>query len=83
MALQKEQLKVFEYVALRNGLRTGSGDTSTTTVAEAETAAALESVFPWHNLRRWMTFGKDEKAAQLQASGKITPTAKSFVARCL
>ncbi|GAQ78906.1 hypothetical protein KFL_000200590 [Klebsormidium nitens] len=73
VALQKEQLKVFEYVALRNGLRTGLADTPTTAVAEAETAAALESVFPWHNLRRWMTFGKNEKAAQLQATAEKFP----------
>lgn len=66
--LQTEQLKVFEYVAFRNGLRTEKADPSVTAIAEAETAAALESVFPWHNLRRWMTFGMDEKAAQLQVT---------------
>jgi hypothetical protein len=66
--LQSEQLKVFEYVAFRNGLRTEKADLSVTAIAEAETAAALESVFPWHNLRRWMTFGMDEKAAQLQVT---------------
>mmetsp|Transcript_1362 Transcript_1362/g.2493 ORF Transcript_1362/g.2493 Transcript_1362/m.2493 type:complete len:470 (-) Transcript_1362:635-2044(-) len=54
--------KVFTFVASGPGMEAALTDPE----AEAETLAALDSVFPQHGLRRFLSLSREDKAAQLK-----------------
>mmetsp|Transcript_16357 Transcript_16357/g.39999 ORF Transcript_16357/g.39999 Transcript_16357/m.39999 type:complete len:618 (-) Transcript_16357:1039-2892(-) len=58
---------VFRYVAVAGGMEIALSDAQ----VEAETFAALESVFPHHGLRRFFGLSGSEKAAQLKELASI------------
>jgi hypothetical protein len=58
---------VFRYACVAGGMEVALSDPE----VEAETFAALESVFPHHGLRRFFGMGSNEKAAQLKELASI------------
>ncbi|KAK3265369.1 hypothetical protein CYMTET_25941 [Cymbomonas tetramitiformis] len=66
--------KIFTYVASCAGIEAAFQSQE----VEAETMAALESVFPKHGLRRFLSLGREDKAAQLKELTNIVQGIRVF-----
>eukprot|EP00899_Mesostigma_viride_P011662 jgi/Mesvir1/20497/Mv12383-RA.1 len=72
--VQKIYGQVYTFVCIR----TAMDDCLKDEQAEKECYAALESVFPQHGARRFLTFTKDEKRAQLQELAHVVLGVRLF-----